>query len=323
MADLRNEIAWSWSRHKTLRECPRKYYWQYYGSWGGWSEEADSNARAAYRLKRLTSFDQLVGNAVHKALARALAHRPSDPCELPAAAIAQDAERIFERGCEEYQLADDYYGVPGIPERRTAAESKLAAAVAGVRSSPLARGLFTRPKDRLRWVDYDFLHFDEKKVLVGDEYVLFGSPDVAVADAEGGIHIIEWKTGRRDESHHLQLAAYALFLHLKLAIELRRLSGHVVYLQATGAAQREDAAGLGAQVPAILDMVTELYADVRARLTDVDRNAAGEPGRFPLTEDARLCGRCNFRELCGRADAGRDAAFPAEDGDPDDAAFMQ
>ena len=41
-AELKNEFSWSNSRDATFRECPRRYYFRYYGSWGGWSVSAAS-----------------------------------------------------------------------------------------------------------------------------------------------------------------------------------------------------------------------------------------------------------------------------------------
>jgi hypothetical protein len=44
------EFSWSQSRRSTFRECPRKYFWTYYGSHNGWLREAPAEARAAWRL---------------------------------------------------------------------------------------------------------------------------------------------------------------------------------------------------------------------------------------------------------------------------------
>jgi hypothetical protein len=32
---LENKFNWSVSRDGVFQECPRRYYFQYYGSWGG------------------------------------------------------------------------------------------------------------------------------------------------------------------------------------------------------------------------------------------------------------------------------------------------
>ncbi|MDQ6779924.1 MAG: hypothetical protein M3Z37_02050 [Candidatus Eremiobacteraeota bacterium] len=50
MAELVNEFAFSWSRHRVFYQCPRKLYWQYYGSWNGWRDDAAHDCARAYRL---------------------------------------------------------------------------------------------------------------------------------------------------------------------------------------------------------------------------------------------------------------------------------
>jgi hypothetical protein len=60
------EFSWSPSRDRVLAECARAYYWRYYGSHGGWLQDAPQQARQAYALKQLTTFPLLVGPAVHE-----------------------------------------------------------------------------------------------------------------------------------------------------------------------------------------------------------------------------------------------------------------
>ncbi|NOZ64350.1 MAG: hypothetical protein GXO71_05370, partial [Caldiserica bacterium] len=45
MKELVNEFSWSKSRDIIFRECPRKYYFNYYGSWGGWKFDAPERTR--------------------------------------------------------------------------------------------------------------------------------------------------------------------------------------------------------------------------------------------------------------------------------------
>ena len=59
------EFSWSQSRRSTFKQCPRLYYWQYYGAHNGWYEDADETARQAYRLKKITSFPEFLGSVVH------------------------------------------------------------------------------------------------------------------------------------------------------------------------------------------------------------------------------------------------------------------
>jgi len=71
-AELKNEFSWSSSRDATFRECPRRYYFRYYGSWGGWSVSADPRTRKLYVLKQLRTRQMWAGAAVHERIKASL-----------------------------------------------------------------------------------------------------------------------------------------------------------------------------------------------------------------------------------------------------------
>ena len=39
--EFKNDFSWSFSRDNAFNTCKRKYYYSYYGSWGGWNKDAD------------------------------------------------------------------------------------------------------------------------------------------------------------------------------------------------------------------------------------------------------------------------------------------
>src|SRR2546422_620828 len=45
MAELKNEFSWSRSRDNAFQECKRKYFYHYYGAWGGWDAAAPQEVR--------------------------------------------------------------------------------------------------------------------------------------------------------------------------------------------------------------------------------------------------------------------------------------
>lgn len=69
---LRNEFSWSKSSDELFRECARKYYYQKYGSWGGWEWDADGRTRQLYILKNLKSRHMWLGEKLHEEVARIL-----------------------------------------------------------------------------------------------------------------------------------------------------------------------------------------------------------------------------------------------------------
>src|SRR5204863_471020 len=72
MAELTNDFSWSRSRDGAFQECKRKYYYHYYGAWGGWDAAASEEVRRLYILKQLASRQQWAGRVVHDAVEMAL-----------------------------------------------------------------------------------------------------------------------------------------------------------------------------------------------------------------------------------------------------------
>ena len=71
MAERRNELSWSRSRAATFDACPRRYWFDYYGHWGGWLETA-GRTREIYVLKKLSTRWMWIGSAVHSAIENVL-----------------------------------------------------------------------------------------------------------------------------------------------------------------------------------------------------------------------------------------------------------
>ena len=64
--DLQNRFSWSRSRDGLFHDCRRKYFYHYYGSWGGWEGDAQEEIRRLYVLKQLQSRQMWVGKLVHE-----------------------------------------------------------------------------------------------------------------------------------------------------------------------------------------------------------------------------------------------------------------
>ena len=89
MPELTNTFSWSRSRNNTFQECRRRYFYQYYGSWGGWEPDAPEETRRLYVLKQLSSRQQWAGRVVHDAVEMAL-RAIAEGYELPHEAFIQD-----------------------------------------------------------------------------------------------------------------------------------------------------------------------------------------------------------------------------------------
>ena len=316
------EFSWSISRQRKLDQCPRGYFYQYYLGWNGWLDEAPTEARVAYRLGKLTSLDALLGQQVDvrarelEAAARAGQALPAaEDLELRTRAAlrqawtrSQNGRVAFEqRPSKVVMLRSIYQGQDTQPETDRLNE----------KAGPSMRGLLaTSHWERLRG------RGDEGRVSVPDfasfawsGIKVFAAPDLAYV-ADGVLHVVDWKTGRADETQPVQVLLqmwWALETYPELAraaaegsLEVR---GSLEYVTAGATQPVEPPAPVvspdcGA-TPATLDDFREACAGtVRAGVTQMRALLADPERNVPLGKDAferresGLCRMCAFAPVC-------------------------
>jgi len=72
MSTFKNEFSWSISRDRIFQTCPRQYYFNYYGYWGGWNPNAPERIRQIYFLKKLQNRFMCAGAKVHDCIEHTL-----------------------------------------------------------------------------------------------------------------------------------------------------------------------------------------------------------------------------------------------------------
>ncbi len=305
MADLVNEFTWSKSRHEKFEDCLRAYFYQYYGSWGGWDAPLGSPTRELYVLKKLSSRWQWAGSVVHDALKQMLdrARRTGEfrPLDDLLSRVRQRArmewstsrEKSYWRepsravGLVEHEYAEP---VPSQEWKRIWDE-----VIEGSLRSFYASEAFARVQatPRERWLAVDELDswtFEGTKIWV--------AVDFAFADADGVVHVVDWKTGRERGVDHTQVGIYALYAQQKWRVPADAVTGELVYLAGPAA----DRVTVRVDPPALAscqDQMRRSIASMQARLEDPARNVAAL-SRFPQHDDRDHCRRCPFRRPCGR-----------------------
>ncbi|HTT70821.1 MAG TPA: PD-(D/E)XK nuclease family protein [Anaeromyxobacteraceae bacterium] len=304
MADLANEFTWSKSRHEKFQECLRAYYYQYYGSWGGWEAEAGSPVRELYVLKKLSSRWQWAGSVVHDALKTMLerARRTGEFRPLEAllertklrarAEWASSRDKSYWREASRISgLLEHEYAEP-VPneEWRRIWDEVVEGSLRSFYASSTFELLRRTPPERWLVVDeLDAWVFEGTKVWV--------ALDFAYAGEDGVIHVLDWKTGREREVDRTQLGVYALYAQQKWGVAAERVVGGLVYLGAGG-----ERTSLSAD-PAVLEAcrveMRRSIAAMRGRLDDAEKNQASLE-HFPQLPGEASCRRCPFRRPCGR-----------------------
>lgn len=298
MPDLENTFSWSLSRHRTFEECARRYWFHYYGSWGGWDRDASPETRELYLLKKITNLDLAAGDIVHRAIERVLQDHARGKRSDPEAVVLwckAEMQRAFRESKEETwrenpsrhtRFFEHHYGPA--PERSTL--ERIAGKIGGSVRSFFASRAYARirevdPEDWLPMETLDSFEFEGTKV--------FAVPDFACR-VDGEVLLFDWKTGRRDERNSHQVALYALFAAARWGADLGRVRGAPVYLLDGGdfapvSITAEDVGRVGA-------LMRGSIAGMVARLDDAAKNVAVR-ARFEAQPGA-ACRKCPFRGVC-------------------------
>ena len=300
-ARIENTFSWSFSRSRTFADCPRKYWFHYYGSWGGWERDASPEARELYRLKKLTGLHLLAGDVVHRALERALVTWKRGAKPDPEALVTwcksemqrQYRESHDDRGREAparfARLFEHEYGPPPDRELLVRIAGKVGTSVRNFFVSA-AFGMI-RESDPEQWLPIETLDtFDFEGTKV------FAVPDFALRQA-GEVYIFDWKTGRKNPGNNDQVVLYALFAAAKWDADPDHVRAAPVYLlnggdydpQGVSQADRDRVEGI----------IRESIAAMRGRLDDPGQNA-GRKDDFEPTP-GHNCRWCNFRGVCPHA----------------------
>jgi hypothetical protein len=305
MAEITNDFTWSKSRHEKFSDCLRAYYYQYYGSWGGWEAEPGSAVRELYVLKKLSSRWQWAGSVVHEALegvlrrARATGQfRPVDDLlrrthQRARVQWAASREKSYWREPSQIAgLVEHEYAEPvANQEWKRIWDEVIEGSLRAFYASETFARIQATPRERWLTVDeLDSWSFEGTKVWV--------AVDFAFTDADGIVHILDWKTGKEREVDHTQIGIYALYAHEKWGARPDGVVGGLVYLS-TPAGERVTASSDPAALEACKDEMRRSIAAMRERLDDPGRNLARVES-FPQLEERAACGRCPFRRPCGR-----------------------
>ena len=298
---LVNEFSWSKSREGTFNECKRRFWFQYYGSWGGWEPEADARSRDVYVLKQLRTRHIWIGNIVHEAIERSLKNMRASEKPL-ALNVDEIVDLTIQRMRSEWRssrsgmyrlkpkscaLFEHEYKVDVPREEWKKAAETVERCLRNFYASDIYARLGEIP--RADWLEIeDLSSFDIeglKVVVVLDFSYRLGDEIV----------ILDWKTGAYAEGDNkLQLSCYALYAGRRWGAPPERVRAIEFNLNRNEVIEHR-------LTPSDLEWTTRFIsgsaADMRRLLRDSEKNIAAEED-FLRVNDPRVCLRCNFLRLC-------------------------
>jgi hypothetical protein len=297
--ELVNEFSWSRSRDGAFQECRRKYYYHYYGAWGGWEPGAPEELRRLYVLKQLMSRQQWAGRVVHDAIELAL-HGLRDGRTVPVEPFIADViERMrgdwrssragrYRENPKTVALFEHEYRLELSREAWQALSQNAAACLRNFFRLPLLADI--RRTSPEHW---SIEHWS--KVFDFEGTTVWVAPDFGFWTPDGRLGLVDWKTGGSNgEGAAFQLGCYALYAREVLDVKVDQVDLYEVNLREPKVtAHRWDEGRL----EGIKEQLRLSIRSMKAYLADPAANVAVITD-FERTEDLRICRWCNFRAVC-------------------------
>src|SRR3989344_5923124 len=296
---LKNEFNWSKSRDELFKECKRKYYFDKYGSWGGWNDAAQERAKKLYQLKQLATRQMWLGKIVHEAIRYLLTELKAEKAVPLNTLLLLLTKELQER--YDFSASGLYRKFPkksGLIEHEhkttiTAGEQdelfRLGErCVTNFYNSEILKEV--KSMDVSKWLSMEeFLSFDFEGTKI------YLSMDFVIKNGENNIIIYDWKTGKeRDMDVGLQLACYALYVTQKFGLDISKIMVKRYYLSI----DKQDEFLIDRKtIEHTKEYIRKSIKEMQGMLADKENNIAEEES-FPQTDDLRRCLRCNFRRIC-------------------------
>ncbi len=300
MTTFENEFSWSVSREAIFNTCRRKYFYQYYGSWGGWSFDAENRTRAIYILKQLKNRQMWAGSKVHEAIENILKNL-RDGVRIDENEIIEDTlglmreefrsslAKIYQIEPKTCALFEHEYEVPLSDSEWKINADHVVDCLKLFMNSKVYEDIFHLSPDQ--WLEVEkFSSFYDNGIKI---YSVFDF----VSRKNEEVFIYDWKTGKDEHNQHkLQLACYGLFATRKWGlnpeqVKLREfnLSNGKMYEMSLVEFDLDD----------IHNHIRNSIEDMLNCLENRQTNLAIEE-RFDLSENSKYCERCNYFRICPR-----------------------
>lgn len=299
--ELKNEFAWSKSRDEVFRECLRKYYFQYYGFWGGWFENAPSRTREIYVLKQLKTRQMWAGEHVHRRIEKILSdlrrgREPPSADQAVEQTLADMREEFKQSRAGLYRkspkkacaLFEHEYGQE-VPNEEWKANADH---VANCIRNFCASETFARIRALAR---ENWLELEERQSFLLDGLKVLVQLDFACRDG-AEVLVYDWKTGRGETGggNDLQLACYVLYAADRWKVSPAGVTAIEFNLAAAAETRR---VFTDLQLAETRAYIHDSADEMLFPLADPENNVAEEEA-FDFTEDERVCRRCNFVKVC-------------------------
>lgn len=286
-------LGWSNSRYDLFCSCKRKYLYSYYPKIFGASEEKIKE------LKNLTSVALEIGNLYHDVMEVFLERLQESDAPINEGKLFEFIERICKNKLSQKVFFEKYYGISEVDSDKICAKVKNCVEI--FIKSPIFEWIKSiSMEERKLWL------VEAGSKMNGRKY--FGETRIAGLKAyckmdfifikNKKIHIIDWKTGQKDENKHKkQLLGYAAAAKtLSAGLSASDIFPKVVYVN--GAYDEVSIAVCDEDLSNFTQTVLRETEEMLSYCSNKEDNIPIEPEKFEKCQKANFCRQCEFQELC-------------------------
>lgn len=186
-----------------------------------------------------------------------------------------------------------YDRIPSADHLRAYAD-RARRAVEVVTGLPLYQQIRDLEPSGLLWVDPVDEGFSDEIIFPVPPFEAISAPDLVIREGDRVV-IVDWKTGKENESDRVQMEAAAVWAVEKLVPEDAEIEGALVYTGtgevkrfSLGRVERERACGV----------IRNDMEEMASLLEDPEKNIPRGEDSFPRRDNSALCRYCEFQEIC-------------------------
>lgn len=287
---------------KTLSDCERKYYYQYYGYHNGWLKESDEETQKIYRLKNLKAIDALFGEIFHSTVKEALQYKNKE------VVTPENFRRIINHRIKEaylqskecphywnqspkkfYMINEVYYNQDISKEKKDAIINKINLCSSNIFKSDSFQELFEGK--------VDILELDELRSFKINGIDAFIKIDSLFKREDGKFVVVDWKTSSSDRSIEEinQLLIYGLYIAKIYGIKSGDIEFRLEYITKN---ESDTLSFNNEDLERVEQRISRDITTIKSYLEGVEVNKPYPIVKFQKTQRKNLCKYCNFKEAC-------------------------
>ena len=294
--------SYSGSRAAIFDDCLRKYYYHYYGSHNGWKlETAEPDQVQTYRLKQLSNLYLVFGNLAHQMCESVIRSWDKERKVPEASFLYQKMRELLNQAYKESQDVTGWHLRPKyqtmLSEIYYDEDDKLKDRISSIKSrmqTVVDKLYHTRTWKEVESGAAHIMEIEKWDHMILHDTRVYVKMDVLYRNEQGHIVIVDWKTGKENDFTD-QLYLYALYVHEHYNVPYEHIEMRVEYLL-TGECETYQATQQ--DIDKVSASTLRYIEEMKSCLADDYYNRPKDISFFTPMPSRRVCGECNFREIC-------------------------